>query len=137
MFTTATYEDAITARVQSVAPRVWVNEVPDDVLTPAMPYVVLYFGGPIRAAFDHHIAGSRNDTLVAYCTAQVISETDTSARDVADRVRDALSGFIPPNCGELTIEGGLSYSNASNTVPPTKFYREVGATFRTNLQWNA
>lgn len=132
----ATYEDEIKARVQSVTPRVWVTEVPDDIPTPAYPYVILYFGGPVRTGFDHHITSSRNDTMVAYCTAQVISATDASARDVAVRIRDALMGFIPTNCGEVTIEGGLAYSNASNNVPPTKFFREVGGTFRTNLQWN-
>jgi hypothetical protein len=131
---TAPYENAIVARVQGVTPRVFVSEVPDSTPTPAFPYVTLFFGGPIRAGTDHHITSSRNDTMVAYGTAQVQSLTDASARDVADVVRNALSGFIPPNCGELIIEGGLSYSNGTNAVPPTKYYREVGFTFRTNLQ---
>lgn len=133
---TAPYEDAIKARVQSVIPRVYVSEVPDDEPTPAYPYVTLFFGGPIRQGFDHHISGTRNDTMVAYGTAQIQSLTDVSARDVADRVRDVLMGYVAPNCGEIIVEGGLSYSNGTNAVPPTKYYREVGFTFRTNLQWN-
>lgn len=133
---TGPFEDAIKARVQSVTPRVFVSEVPPDEPTPAMPYVILYFGGPIRSGRDHHITSVRNDTQIGYCTAQVISKTDTSARDVNNLVRNALVGYRPPDCGEMIPGGGLAYSNGSNDVRPTKYYRESGYTFATNLGWN-
>lgn len=134
---TAVYEDEIKARVQSATPvQVFVNDVPDDVPTPAYPYVVLYFGGPVRGFQDHHITSSRSDTMIAYATVQVVSITDISARDVMDLVRDSLMGFIPTNCGELVCEGALGYNNAQPNVPPTKFFRESGWTWRTNLQFN-
>lgn len=129
-------EDAIKARVLTVTPRVFVSEVPADQPTPEMPYVILYFGGPIRSARDHHITSVRNDTLIGYCTAQVISRTDISARDVNNRVRDALVGYRPPDSGEMIPGGGLAYSNGSNDVKPTKYYRESGYTYATNLSWN-
>lgn len=129
---TAPYEDAIKAQVETATPRVWVTEVPAEVPTPQTPYVVLYFGGPVRTAFDHHMALSQNDSMVAYCTIQVVSRTDISARDVADRVRQAMLGFVPPNSGQTQIEGALSYSNATEAAPPTLFYREIGLTFVTN-----
>lgn len=132
---TATYEAEIEARVKTVANRVFVTEVPPGTPTPAYPYVIIRFGGPVRGYRDRHITSTKNDTMIAYCTMQVISETDASARDLADRIRDAVTGYIPTNCGEMACEGGMAYSNATNTNPPTKFFREVGFTFRTNLQF--
>lgn len=133
---TAPFEDAIKARVETVTPRVFVSEVPADLPTPQMPYVILYFGGPIHSARDHHITSVRNDLQTGYCTSQVISRTDQSARDVNNLVRNALIGYRPPDCGEMIPSGGLTYSNGSNDVKPTKYYRESGYTYATNLGWN-
>jgi hypothetical protein len=133
---TAPLEDDIVSIVSAILPRVYVSQVPADVPTPQVPYIVLYFGGPIRTAGDHHITSTRNDTTMGFCTVQVISETDTSARDVNDRVRDALVGHRPPDAGEMVLENGLSYSRGNNEVTPTKYYRESGYSFRSNLQWS-
>jgi hypothetical protein len=132
---TGPLEDDIEAVVRSVVPRVWISEVPDTVQTPAYPYAVIYFGGPFRAAGDHHMTSTRNDTNIAYCTVRVVSETDKSARDVNNRIRNALVGHIPPDSGEMGLEGGLTFNNGSGAVKPTKFFRETGYTFRTNLNW--
>lgn len=133
---TAPLENDIKARVQTVTPRVYISEVPSDTPTPDMPYVVIYFGGPIRGARDHHITSSRNDTMIGYCTVRVTSSTDTSARDVNNAIRNALAGHIPPDCGEMIVEGGLTYSNGTSTVKPSSYFRETGYTYRTNLSWN-
>lgn len=132
---TAPAEDDIKATVQAVTPRVFISEVPGDVPTPAMPYVVIYFGGPIRAASDHHITSTRADTTIGYCTVQVVSETDTSARDVNNRILNALVGHRPPDSGEMILETGASRSNGTNEVKPTKYYRETGYSYRSNLQF--
>lgn len=132
---TAPLEDDIKATVQAVTPRVFVSEIPDDLATPAFPYVVIYFGGPVRSARDHHISSTRNDTTIGYCTVQVVSETDTSARDVNDRIRNALVGHRPPDCGEMVLEGGIARSNGNNEVKPTRYYRETGYSYRSNLQF--
>jgi hypothetical protein len=133
---TAPLEDDIVATVAAVTPRVFVSEVPDGIPTPQSPYVVIYFGGPVRSARDHHITSTRNDLTIGYCTVRVISETDKSARDVNNRIRDALVGHRPPDAGEMYLEGGLTYSNGSSTVAPTKFYRETGYSWSSNLSWS-
>jgi hypothetical protein len=133
---TAPIEDDIVAIVRAVVPRVWVSEVPDDVPTPAYPYAVVYFGGPIRSARDHHITSTRNDTTWGYCTVRVVSSTDTSARDVNNRIRDALVGHAPPDAGEMYLEGGLQFSNGSGIAPPTKYFRETGYSYACNLSWS-
>lgn len=132
---TAPAENDIKATIEVVTPRVFVSEVPGDLPTPAYPYVVIYFGGPIRSGGDHHITSTRNDTTIGYCTVQVVSETDTSARDVNDRIRNALVGHRPPDCGEMILETGAARSNGTNEVKPTKYYRETGYSYRSNLQF--
>jgi hypothetical protein len=133
---TSSVEDAIEERLKTINPRVYISEVPDDVSTPKSPYIVVYFGGPIRAAGDHHITSSRNDTNIFYCTVQVIGRTDKAARDVNNLIRDSLTGFRPPDCGEMVLEGGLSYSSGNGDTKPTDYYRETGYSMRTNLSWN-
>lgn len=132
---TTPLEEDIEATVRSVISRVWISEIPADVVTPQMPYAMIYFGGPIRSAADHHITSTRNDTNIGYCTVQIVSSTNDSARDVNNRVRNALVGHRPPDCGEMALEGGLTYSYGSDIVKPTKYYRETGYSYRTNLQW--
>lgn len=134
---TGPLEDAIEARVKTVISRVWISQVPSDLPTPEMPYVVIFFGGPVRASSDHHITSTRNDTVIGYCTVQVISLTDKSARDVNNKIRNALVGFRPTDAGEMVTEGGLAYSRGSNDVKPTTYYRETGYSYRMNLSWNA
>jgi hypothetical protein len=136
MLDTGPLEDDIEAVVRTVCSRVWVSEIPDDVPTPQTPYIIIYFGGPIRSAADHHITSTRNDTMIGYCTVQVVSKTDKSARDVNNLVRNALVGHRPPDAGEMVSEGGLAYSRGNNDVTPTKYYRETGYSYRTNLQWS-
>lgn len=136
MLDTGPLEDDIEAVVKTVCTRTWVSEIPSDVATPQMPYVILYFGGPIRSASDHHITSVRNDTMIGYCTVQVVSSTDKSARDVNNRIRNALVGYRPTDAGEMASEGGLAYSRGNNDVKPTKYYRETGYSYRTNLSWN-
>lgn len=127
-------EDDITAKLKTINSRVYVSEVPPDASN--FPLMVCYFGGPIRSGQDHSLRGSRSDTMIAYLTVQVMSTTDSSARDVADLVRDLLMGYHPTNCGEMVVEGGMNYSNVATSAAPTKYYREVAFTFRTNLADN-
>lgn len=134
---TAALEDDIVATVKAATnPRVFVSEVPTDIPTPQYPYTVIYFGGPVRSARDHHITSTRNDTNIGYCTVEVVSTTDTSARDVNDRIRNALVGHRPPDSGEMVLEGGLAQSRGSDEVRPTLYYRTTGYSYRTNLGWN-
>lgn len=132
---TAPAKQDIKSRIETIVPRVFITEVPPNVPTPAYPYVLLYFGGPIRAGRDHHLTSTRNDTLVSYCTAQVVSATDESATDVADLIRDSLVGFRPSDSGEMVLEM-MSYSNATTNPQPTQYTQEIGLSYRTNLQWS-
>lgn len=134
-FSMGPIEDDIIARIKTVISRVYVTEVPSDI-TPTYPLVVCYFGGPLRTIKDHGMRSVRSDTLLAYLTVQIISLSDTSARDIADLIRDKLLGYIPVNSGEMIPEGGLGYSKAAVNAAPVKYYRELAFTFTTNLAYN-
>jgi hypothetical protein len=131
--TTQTETDIIN-RIKTVLPRVYITEVPDGT-DPGDPYVVVYFGEPSRIGTDHHLTSTRNDTLRGFLTIQVISRTDAAASAIKNRIKNALVGFRPADSGEIIAEGGLSYSEASTSGASTKYYRELGFSYMTNLTW--
>ncbi len=131
--TTATEAD-ILAKVKTLANRVYTYEVPDADATPAYPYVVVYFGEPVRTGVDHHITSTRNDTLRGYVTVQVISSDVDSANALKNKLKVGLTGYRPVDSGEMVMEGGTGY--AFTDSKPTKFFRELGYSYRTNLTWN-
>jgi hypothetical protein len=134
-------ELAILTRLNTLAPEFYDSEVPDEVqivVTDGLfkPYGVVYFGGPLRDSRDHHITSTRNDTTVLYCTVQVIAARASEARTVRNQVVQLMAGYRPPDCGEMILEGGMSYSRAADNELPQHYLREVAFSMRSNLSWN-
>lgn len=132
MIDTTRTEDSILDQIKTVLPRVYVSEVPSGV-DPGDPYIVVYFGDPIRIATDHHVENVRHDTMIGYFTVQVISRTDKAARDIKNRVKSALVGFIPYDSGPIVAEGGVSRSRSATVSVPQMYYRENGYSYLTNM----
>ena len=101
----------------------------------AMPFLVVSFCAPVRAAGDHGLVNSRNDTKIGSVVVRVVSDTAESARQVRDKVVYWLEGWSPANSGELLLEMGIGTDNATPTTKPTRFYQTIGFTYRTNLKW--
>ena len=135
MVDTSSTEADILTRLRSKFPRVYPEGVPDETPTPAMPYVLVYFTTPRRAAGDHHIVSSRHDTNTLGVTVKVVSLTYESARAAMGTVLDSLTGYRPTNSGEMILEGGSSYTPTGSGVKPTAYSREVAFTVKTNLAW--
>lgn len=140
---TAPIEEAIESRLDAnMAQQIFNSEAPEDAELAIVnglfkPYLVLYFGGPVRAQGDHHIVSTRHDTTIFYCTVQVNAARYTEARDIKDRVVELLTGFRPPNAGEMILEGGMGYSrNAGSKELPTVYVRETAFTMRANLSFD-
>jgi hypothetical protein len=138
----ATFRSGILARIVAANSHipVFTSEVPEDstiVYTNGLftPFVVLYFGGPIRAARDHSLVSTRNDMTIVYCTAEVYAPRADTAAVIKDSLIDLLTGYSPTDCGELTLEGGLAYSRASNTVRPTQYIESTAWSARSNLSY--
>jgi len=98
--------------------------------------VTLRWVEPIRTGTDHHMCGVRNDTLRAGVMVTAVSQDDTSARRLKNRITAALTGYRPPDCGEMMLEGGLSHSTANTDPKPTTYSRMLAYTFMTNLSPN-
>ena len=135
--------DDVLARVQSVigATKVYVAEVPEDKDIPVVnalpvPFVSIYFGGPVRSSRDRHITTSRNDTTVLFFTVQAYAPRADIARTIKGRIIEGLTGYRPVDGGEMILAGGNTCTRASNEVRPTQFLEEVQFTCRSNLSWN-
>ena len=133
----------VEARINTAYPNIdtYVSEVPEDkdvVWNNGLfsPYVVLYFGGPVRAAGDRSIVSTRYDTTIVYCTVEVYAPKAGTASIIKNNLIDLLTGFRPTDCGELATEGGFAFSKASNVVRPTQYIESVGFSARSNLSWN-
>jgi hypothetical protein len=125
-------EKSIIDRIKTILPRVYVSEVPDGT-DPGDPYIVVYFGDPIRTATDHHLENVRHDTMIGYLTVQVISKTDMAANAIKNLVKSALVGFIPYDSGPIVAEGGVSRSRSAIESVPKMYYRENGYSYTTNM----
>lgn len=132
MIDTTDTEASIVDQIKTVISRVYVSEVPAGV-DPGDPYVVVYFGDPIRTATDHHLENVRYDTMIGYLTVQVISRTDTAANAIKNAIKSALVGFIPDDSGPIVAEGGVSRSRSATESVPQKYYRENGYSYLTNM----
>lgn len=128
-------ENSILSRLRdNVNPRVVETENGTDEGI-AYPFLVVSFGTPIRAAGDHGLVNSRNDTKIGSVVVRVVSTTAESARQVRDKVVHWLEGWSPANSGELLLEMGIGTDNATATTKPTRYYQTIGFTYRTNLKW--
>ena len=133
---TAGFEAEILALIATKCARVFDAAIPDNQPTPAMPYVVVQWIEPTRTAFDHHLTGVRDDSMRGAVRVIITSSTAASVRDMKNILSPLLNGFRPTDCGELTAEGGVSYSVAQEQPKPTTFVRELYYSFITNQNPN-
>ena len=117
---------------------VYADEVPEDGTINWKnglfdPFVVVYFGGPIRSGTDRSLISTRYDSTVLTCTVEVYAPKAQDARSIKGKITDMLTGFRPTDCGELTIALTNQYSRASNNVRPTNYISAVGFSCVSNL----
>jgi|SRR5690554_243703 hypothetical protein len=128
-------ENSIIGRIQDkVIPRVYKTEVPTNT-TPDMPYVIVACNFPVRAARDRHLTNVRNDTRIGIVTIRVVSDDEASADAVMNKIDTYLTGWEPENSGQMSPDFNTRFSSAGTTTQPTRYYRTLGYTFRTNLKW--
>lgn len=133
---------SIEALVKDAIPNtpVYISEIPEDKSltydadTGLMnPFVVLFFGGPIRAASDHSLCSSRRDTTILYVTVSCFAARSWDAIELKGLLIDSLAGARGNDFSELITGGSLSFSRSSNTVRPTQYIEEQSFTCRSNL----
>lgn len=130
--------DAIVAELETIGIDVYETQVPDGRLNPTdngiiLPFYVVRWGGPVRAARGRNITTSRDHVNIIFLTVACMAGEETAMKWAYGQALDTLTGFIPPDSGELILEGGLSYSEGISTVKPTRYLKDISFTFRTNL----
>ncbi len=97
------------------------------------PFIVMYFGGPIRAAGDHNLCDYRHDTTNIYITVDCYSGRYWDSQLLKGHTLEMLTGFKTDDSSPLCPGGGLNFDRASNAVRPTLYVASQSFTCRSNL----
>lgn len=130
--------EAVKTQLETVGVSVHDTQVPDEWLNPTdngimLPFYVVQYGGPVRAAKGRNITTSRDHVNIMFLTIACMAAEPEAMKWLYGQALNALTGFRPPDSGELILEGGLSYSEGISTVKPTRYLKTISYTFRTNL----
>jgi hypothetical protein len=132
-------QDQITEKLRELAQDVYETSAPDDSKLRfddagnLLPYIVVQYSD-MYPGISNGITGARYDMGTSYALITCVSSNQRAARQVADLVRDKLTGFIPDDGGELRFAGGaVDYANPD--AKPNRYVAEVGFTFAVNTAW--
>lgn len=132
-------QDQITAKLGELAQDVYETSAPDDSKLRfdetgnLLPYIVVQYSDMYPGG-SNGITGARYDTGQSYAIITCVSANQRASRQVADLVRDKLTGFTPTDGGELRFAGGaIDYANPD--VKPNRYIAEVAFTFAVNTAW--
>lgn len=133
-------QDEITAKLRELPQDVYETSAPEDSKLHfdtngmILPYIVIEFADMYDNPVEAGILSSKYNLKTSYIVVSCIGPTERSARQVAQVVRDKLTGFSPADAGELTLAGGgLSYTVADSK--PNRYVAEIGFTFPVNTVW--
>jgi hypothetical protein len=133
-------QDDIADRLRELAQDVYETSAPDDSKLRfdangmILPYIVLEFSDMYELAGASGIVSSRYDTKASYVIVSCVGPTERSVRQVAELVRDKLTGYIPVGAGEMKLSGGgVSYAQAESK--PNRYVSEIAFTFPVNIVW--
>jgi len=131
-------QDQIVTQLETMAQDVYVTAVPDDSKVQHganglfLPYVVALFADMKETATGNGITSVRHNPGISYCVVQAYAPTERAARQVANIIRDKLTGFKATDAGELRLSGGRTYSTVESNAVPKKYISEVAFTFIVN-----
>lgn len=133
-------QDEIAAKLRELPQDVYETSAPEDTKLKfdtngmILPYIVVEFSDMYDAATGSGILSSRYDIKTSYVIISCIAPTERSSRQVAQVVRDKLTGFKPADAGEMNLTGGgLAYTIADSK--PNRFISEIAFTFLVNTVW--
>lgn len=132
-------QDDIIEKLSELPQTVYENGVPDDAQLQyqggiMLPFIVPFFGGYSHSSDGRGIVSSRQDLGESYCIVQCVGPTERSSRQVADAVRDKLTGFVPTDAGEMRPASNSRVVLPDFTSRPAKYVTEV--TFRYAVNTN-
>lgn len=98
------------------------------------PFVAVIWGGPILDKRDRGIVSVRRDLMQSYVIVRIVTPDSDTNRLLYNKAFDLLTGFYPVNSGELSPEAGMAYTNGNGQVKPTRYYREISYSYKTNTK---
>lgn len=132
-------QDQITAKLRELAQDVYETSAPEDSKLNfdssgnLLPYIVVQYSDMYPGS-SNGITGARYNMGQSYALITCVSNNQRASRQVADLVRDKLTGFSPSDAGELRLAGGsIDYSNPD--AKPSRYVTEVGFVFAVNTAW--
>jgi hypothetical protein len=133
-------QDSIVTKLNELAQDVYETTAPDDSKLKfdangmVLPYIVVEFADMYDNPTASGILSTKYDVKTSYIVVSCVGPTERSSRQVAQVVRDKLTGYSPADAGELTLAGGgLSYTVAD--IKPNRYVAEIGFTFPVNTIW--
>ena len=131
-------QDQITVKLNELSQDVYETAVPEDVKIKNganglfLPYIVAIYSDMQESALGRGILSTRYNTGTSFCVIECVAPTQRAARQVANLVRDKLTGFKPTDAGELRLIGGNNYSSIDGSGIPRKYISEVSFVFTVN-----
>lgn len=98
------------------------------------PFIGVIWGGPILDKRDRGIVSVRRDLMTSYVIIRVVTPDAATNRRLYNKVYNLMTGYYPTNSGELSPEAGMAYTNGNGQVKPTRFYREISYSYKTNTK---
>lgn len=132
--------DSIATKLREIPQDVYETTAPDDSKLKfdpngmVLPYVVVEFSDMYDNGTSNGIISSKYNVGDAYVIVSCVGPTERSARQVADVVRDKLTGFTPVNAGEMRLMGRSIFFTAKDSKP-NRFVSEVSFTLPVNTVW--
>ena len=133
-------QDSIVTKLNELAQDVYETTAPDDSKLKfdangmVLPYIVVEFADMYDNPTASGIVSTKYDVKTSYIVVSCVGPTERSSRQVAQVVRDKLTGYSPADAGELTLAGGgFSYTVAD--IKPNRYVAEIGFTFPVNTIW--
>lgn len=133
-------QDQIAAKLRELPQDVYETSAPDDSKLKfdangtILPYIVVEYADMYESLEPGGLLSTRYDVKTSYIIVSCIAPTERSARQVAELVRDKLTGFTPEDAGELTqAGGGIAY--VGQDVKPNRYISELAFTFPVNIVW--
>ena len=134
--------DQITEKLKTDIPQdVYETAVPDDKKIPHganalfNPYVVITYGDMIESRGSAGITSAKYNLGNSYAIVRCVAPTERASRQVANLVRESLTGFSPEDAGELRLAGGRNYNSVDGDAVPKKYISEVSFIFPVNTVW--
>lgn len=133
-------QDEITAKLREVPQDVYETAAPEDSKLKfdtsgiVLPYIVIEFSDMYESGITGGIISSKYDVAESSVIISCVGPTERSARQVANVVREKLTGFIPADAGELKLFGSARYFTGADSRT-NRFVSEMAFTFPVNTVW--